>query len=99
LHEDDILINNELVQKHVYLVVPFLDDATVLMVRQYRYVLSAWNLEFPGGIIDHGEHAGGAAQRELEEETGFHSSRSTPTRLTHFFRDGSATKRPITAGR
>jgi ADP-ribose pyrophosphatase len=85
LHEDDVLINNELVQKHVYieypesiLVVPFLDDATVLMVRQYRYVLSAWNLEFPGGIIDHGEQASGAAQRELEEETGFHARRLLP---------------------
>lgn len=85
MHEDDVLINNELVQKHVYieypesiLVVPFLDDATVLMVRQYRYVLSAWNLEFPGGIIDHGEQTSGAAQRELEEETGFHARKVLP---------------------
>jgi 8-oxo-dGTP pyrophosphatase MutT (NUDIX family) len=41
--------------------VPFLGDATILVVRQYRYVLSAWNLEFPGGVIDHEEQASGAA--------------------------------------
>ena len=51
-------------------IVPFLDAATVLLVRQYRYPLGRHFHEIPAGKIDAGETALQAAQRELKEECG-----------------------------
>ena len=50
---------------------PVLDDGSVLLVRQYRYAADAWLLELPAGKIDPGERPEKTARRELEEETGW----------------------------
>ncbi|TFW28708.1 NUDIX domain-containing protein [Duganella callida] len=52
-------------------ILPLLDDGTVLMERQYRYPLQDVFIEFPAGKIDKGEDPLVAAKRELEEETGY----------------------------
>ena len=52
-------------------VLPFLDDSTLLLERQWRYPLNRSFLEFPAGKIDNGEIPIITAQRELLEETGF----------------------------
>ena len=52
-------------------VVPLLDDARAVMVRQYRYPLGQLLLEFPAGKRDPGESVLACAMRELEEETGY----------------------------
>ncbi|MYN25685.1 NUDIX domain-containing protein [Duganella levis] len=52
-------------------ILPLLDDGTVLMERQYRYPLHDVFIEFPAGKIDKGEDPLVAAKRELEEETGY----------------------------
>lgn len=52
-------------------ILPLLDDGTVLMERQYRYPLHDVFIEFPAGKIDPGEDPLLAAKRELEEETGY----------------------------
>ncbi|CAN7638702.1 MULTISPECIES: NUDIX hydrolase [Duganella] len=52
-------------------ILPLLDDGTVLMERQYRYPLHQVFIEFPAGKIDAGEDPLHSAQRELEEETGY----------------------------
>jgi ADP-ribose pyrophosphatase len=52
-------------------ILPLLDDGTVLMERQYRYPLHQVFIEFPAGKIDKGEDPLLAAKRELEEETGY----------------------------
>ncbi|MGV7209894.1 NUDIX domain-containing protein [Oxalobacteraceae bacterium A2-2] len=52
-------------------ILPLLDDGTVLMERQYRYPLHRVFIEFPAGKIDQGEDPLLAARRELEEETGY----------------------------
>ncbi|MHA4866815.1 NUDIX domain-containing protein [Duganella sp. PWIR1] len=52
-------------------ILPLLDDGTVLMERQFRYPLHDVFIEFPAGKIDKGEDPLLAAQRELEEETGY----------------------------
>ena len=52
-------------------VLPFLDEETVLLVRQYRHAVGAWLLEIPAGRLEVGEEAASAAKRELEEETGY----------------------------
>ena len=43
----------------------------VVLIRQYRAGSNAICLEIPGGMVDAGEDALGAAKRELEEETGY----------------------------
>jgi ADP-ribose pyrophosphatase len=57
----------------VVVVVPFLDDSTLVMINQYRYPLHKALLEFPAGHIENGENPQDTAVRELAEETGYHS--------------------------
>ncbi|HTY38270.1 MAG TPA: NUDIX hydrolase [Bacteroidota bacterium] len=52
-------------------VVPLLDDGSVLLVRQYRYPVKTELLELPAGKLDPGEDPRVCAARELEEETGY----------------------------
>ncbi|HSB49202.1 MAG TPA: NUDIX hydrolase [Burkholderiales bacterium] len=51
--------------------VPMLDAATVLLVRQYRYPLARHFYEIPAGKIDPGETPLETARRELREECGY----------------------------
>jgi len=53
------------------MVVPLLDEAHVVVERQYRYPLQRAMIEFPAGKRDPGETALHCAQRELAEETGY----------------------------
>lgn len=57
-------------------VVPFVDDAHVLLVRQYRYVQKeGYRWEIPTGGVHGEETLEQAAQRELAEEAGYHAGR------------------------
>jgi len=59
-------------QKGAAVVVAVLEDGRLLMVRQYRNALERETLEIPaGGLNGREEPAAQAAQRELEEETGY----------------------------
>ncbi len=60
-------------------IVPFLDAATVLMVRQYRIAVGKQLLEIPAGTLERGEDLDACAARELEEEIGYQAG--TLTRL------------------
>lgn len=53
------------------MVIPLLDDGTVLLERQFRYPVGRSFIEFPAGKIDPGEALLACAQRELGEETGY----------------------------
>jgi ADP-ribose pyrophosphatase len=58
-------------------VVPFLDDDRVILVRQYRYVQKDIRWEIPTGGVKEGESLRDAAQRELQEETGYEAEQLT----------------------
>lgn len=53
------------------LMVPMLDDTTVLMVREYGGGLEDYHLSLPKGAMDAGETPEQAANRELKEEVGY----------------------------
>jgi ADP-ribose diphosphatase len=56
-------------------VLPFLDDDTVVLVGQYRYVAGVFTWEIPTGALNEGEGETDAAQRELAEEAGYRAGR------------------------
>ncbi|WP_049631614.1 ADP compounds hydrolase NudE [Cellvibrio sp. pealriver] len=53
------------------LIVPLLDENTVLLVREYAAGLEDYHLALPKGAIDQGESLLEAANRELKEEVGY----------------------------
>ncbi len=55
----------------VVIVVPFLDEETLVMIKQYRYPLDKVMLEFPAGHVEKGESPLATVKRELREETGY----------------------------
>jgi ADP-ribose pyrophosphatase len=77
-------------------VLPFLDDDTVVLVGQYRYVFGEFSWEMPTGGAHPGETNEAAARRELVEEAGyeaadlvklcdFHTSKSIVEEVAHIY--------------
>lgn len=64
-------------------VIPLTGAGEVVLVRQFRFGTWSNHLEIPGGMLDPGEDALGAATRELEEETGFRPARVTALGSSH----------------
>ena len=60
---------------HAVTIVPVAADGRILFVRQYRLPAGSVMLELPAGSLDGGEDPEQAAQRELQEETGFRAAR------------------------
>jgi ADP-ribose pyrophosphatase len=63
-------------------VLPFLDERTVILVGQYRYVAGDFTWEMPTGAMRPGESEEAAVQRELAEEAGYEAGRLV--KLCHF---------------
>jgi len=53
------------------MIVPMIDNETLLLVREYCAGTHSYLLGFPKGLIDEGELAEKAANRELQEEIGY----------------------------
>ncbi len=49
---------------------PFFDDGSCCLIRQFRFVIGEYILEAPAGTLEPGEEPLAAARRELIEETG-----------------------------
>jgi ADP-ribose pyrophosphatase len=56
---------------HCVIAIPLTGDGRVVLVEQFRHAVQRVSLEFPAGVMETGEDAVTAAQRELEEETGY----------------------------
>lgn len=65
--------------KHIgaALIVPFLDQDKVILLRQYRPVIKKYLYELPAGTAEKGETLLACARRELTEETGFAGGKFT----------------------
>ncbi len=53
------------------LIIPMPDPESVLLIREYGAAMERYELAFPKGSIDPGEDPLQAANREIQEETGF----------------------------
>ena len=79
--EDHITLPNGQSGKREYvehqgavLIIPLLDDHTVVLERQYRYPVRQHCYELPAGKKELGEASLLTAQRELKEETGYEAN-------------------------
>ena len=52
-------------------VIPITEDKKLVTIKQYRYTVKEFAVEFPAGAVHEGEAPEQTARRELEEETGF----------------------------
>ena len=55
-------------------VVPLLPDGSVVLIKQYRYVIGDTIWEIPAGRLEPGESPRDCAFRELEEEVGYRAT-------------------------
>ena len=62
-------------KRNIVVVLPILGKDTVVLERQYRGVLGRYLYEIPAGYIEDGELPAKAAERELEEETGYRAGK------------------------
>jgi ADP-ribose pyrophosphatase len=56
-------------------ILAFVDDDTILLIRQRRYAVGEVLLELPAGTLEKGEAPMNCAGRELREETGYIAGR------------------------
>lgn len=52
-------------------VLPVLDDGSIVMIRNYRFAVEETLIELPAGLLEDGEDPAVCAGRELIEETGY----------------------------
>ena len=78
VQKDQVKLSNAATSSREYIlhpgaamIIPLLDENTVILERQYRHPLKKVFWEFPAGKIDKGETAEQTAHRELREETGY----------------------------
>ena len=73
-------------------ILPMLDDQTVVMIRNDRFSVGEHLLELPAGTLEAGEDPGECAARELTEETGYVADRMEKLNTGWFTSPGFCTE-------
>lgn len=68
---DEILYREHVLAGHAAIIMPIMEDGSLLMIREPRTPIGKTVLAFPAGMIEEGETPEEGAIRELEEETGY----------------------------
>jgi ADP-ribose diphosphatase len=71
------------VPANAVVVLPMLDEQTVVLIRNERFAVGQTLWELPAGTLERGEDPAVCAGRELEEETGYRAEEIT--RLIEFY--------------
>ena len=81
-HVDRIKLPNGVIGEYAYIkhpgagmAVPITDDGKFVLVKQYRFAIQRYLLEFPAGTLEVGEDPDVTIKREIEEETGYSASK------------------------
>ncbi len=74
-HEGKISTHATVRHPGAVIILPKLDDQTLLLTSQYRHSLRRHILEFPAGTLEPGEKPEACAAREVIEETGHKAAR------------------------
>jgi len=67
-HEDEY---GQIIFPNAALAVPITVENKVILLRQYRFAVSRYLLEFPAGTLEVGETPINSIKRELQEESGY----------------------------
>ena len=73
-------------------ILPILDDGSIVLIRNYRFVVEEALLELPAGMLDPGEPPIECARRELIEETGYRAEKIEPL-VTFYSTPGICTEK------
>ncbi len=66
------LRNFRILKNDAVVILPFLDEDTIIMERQFRFAVKRKILELPAGSIEKNESRENAVKRELAEEVGYY---------------------------
>ncbi len=67
-HEDEY---GQIIFPNAALAVPITKENKIILLRQYRFAVSRYLLEFPAGTLETGETPINSIKRELQEESGY----------------------------
>ena len=82
-HSGGTLARQIVVPHNAVVILPLLDEQTVVLIRNERFAVNETLWELPAGTIETGEDPDVCAGRELVEETGYQADRLQ--RLTEFY--------------